>query len=319
VSGGDGAGRDEDCGAPLSLVVAVSSGAADPLVVVGGAVDSATVVRVGTGAGTLTAARPGGTAAVVVVATDPTDAVVVDPGLDRPVGGPRVVELVVGAGGLVTMVTLSVTGLTVDLSVDVVVGVTPVVTATLGVDPMSVVGATVVVILAGVDLSADAKRVVTTSWTVVGLGTAEEVVVECGGDPDGGGGVVAVVVTSALPVAGCVVSVTGCTAMGLSVVVTTPGGALVELVVRSVSGTPGAGGGEGVARSILLVVVAISAVEISGSVVVVVVVVTAAGAEVTEVTNAVDVTGRRGASVAFVEVTSRTTVLEVTSGSVFPV
>lgn len=104
--------------------------------------------------------------------------------------------------------------------------------------------------------------------------------------------VVALVDTSTLPVTGRVVSVIGCTVTGLwVVVVTTPGGGLVEAEVRRVSGVPGAGGG-GV-TSFLVVVATISAVEISGEVVVCVVVVGVAAAEVAEVTTGVvAVTGR---------------------------
>lgn len=98
----------------------------------------------------------------------------------------------------------------------------------------------------------------------------------------------------------------------MSVEVTTPGGALVEMVVRRVSG-----GGGGVA-SFLVVVAAISAVEISGGVVVLPVVAVTA-ADVTEVTSGVDVTGSRGTSVVLAEVTSRTTVVDGTSGGVFTV
>lgn len=104
--------------------------------------------------------------------------------------------------------------------------------------------------------------------------------------------VVALVDTTTLPVTGCVVSVIGCTMTGLRVVVTTPGGALVETVVRCVSGIPGTGGDGGV-TCFLVVVAEISAVEISGDVVDVdVVVVSVATADVAEVTTDFDVTGR---------------------------
>lgn len=129
--------------------------------------------------------------------------------------------------------------------------------------------------------------------------------------------VVALVDATTLPVTGCVVSVIGCTTTGLRVVVTTPGGALVEAVVRCVSGTPGAGGGEGVI-SFLVVVAATSAVEISGDVVVLAVV-KVATADVAEVTTGFVVTGTRGTSVVLVEVSTWMPVSEVTSGVVFTV
>lgn len=84
--------------------------------------------------------------------------------------------------------------------------------------------------------------------------------------------------------------------------VTTPGGVLVETVVRVVSATSGTGGG---VTSFLVVVAAISAVDVS--------VVVLAGSDVAEVKANFEVTGRRGASVILVEVTTGTTVSEVTS------
>lgn len=192
-----------------------------------------------------------------------------------------------------------------------ILGVTLVVTGTLGVVLRVVVRVMVVVVVAGVTLAVDTSRVVTLSRTVVGLGAAVEVVV-CS-DQDGSAMVVALVDNSTLPVTGCVVSVTGCTMTGLRVVVTTAGGALVEAVVRGVSTIPGTGGGGGV-TSFLVVVAAIS-----GDVVVLVVVVVVAAAEVAEVTTGFDVTGRRGTSVVLVEVTTWMPVSEVTSGVVFTV
>lgn len=155
-----------------------------------------------------------------------------------------------------------------------------------------------VVVVAGVALAVDTSRVVTLSQTVVGLGAAVEVVV-CSGDQDGGGVVVAPVDTSTLPVTGCVVSVSS-TMTGRRVVATTPGGALVETVVRVVSAIPGTGGGGGV-TSFLVVVAPISAVDIS---VVVLAVVAVAAADVAEVTTGLDVRGRRGTSVVLVVVTT---------------
>ncbi len=191
-----------------------------------------------------------------------------------------------------------------------ILGVTLVVTGTLGVILRVVVRVMVVVVVAGVALAVDTSRDVTLSRTVDDLGTAVEVVV-CS-DQNGGGMVVALVDTSTLPVNGCVVSVIGCTMTGLSVVVTMAGGACVVTVVRGVSAIPGAGGGGGV-TSFLVVVAAIS-----GDAVVLVVVVVAA-ADVAEVTTGFDVTGRRGTSVVLVEVTTWITVSEVTSGVVFTV
>lgn len=193
-----------------------------------------------------------------------------------------------------------------------ILGVTLVVTGTLGVVLRVVVRVMVVVVVAGVTLAVDTSRVVTLSRTVVGLGAAVEVVV-CS-DQDGSAMVVALVDNSTLPVTGCVVSVTGCTMTGLRVVVTTAGGALVEAVVRGVSTIPGTGGGGGV-TSFLVVVAAIS----GDIVVLVVVVVVVAAAEVAEVTTGFDVTGRRGTSVVLVEVTTWMPVSEVTSGVVFTV
>lgn len=156
-----------------------------------------------------------------------------------------------------------------------------------------------VVVVAGVALAVDTSRVVTLSHTVVGLGAAVEVVV-CSGDQDGGDVVVAPVDTSTLPVTGCVVSVISSTMTGRRVVATTPGGALVETVVRVVSAIPGTGGGGGV-TSFLVVVAPISAVDIS---VVVLAVVAVAAADVAEVTTGFDVRGRRGTSVVLVVVTT---------------
>lgn len=73
-------------------------------------------------------------------------------------------------------------------------------------------------------------------------------------------------------------------------VVSTSSGAFVETVVRCVSGIPGTGEG-GSVTSVLVVVTAISAVEILAEVVVLAVVVVAA-ADVEEVTTGCDVSGR---------------------------
>lgn len=210
--------------------------------------------------------------AVVVDGTPDVVVVVVVVGLGVTVGGPRLVDLVVTVGGLVAMVTLAVTGLIVDLSV--ILGVTLVVTGTLCVVLRVVVRVMVVVVVVGVALAVDTSRVVTFSGKVVGLGVADVEV-----NQDGGGVAVAPVDTSTLPVTGRVVSVISCVMTGLSVVVTTSGGARVGAVVRGVSGAIGAG--EGV-TSFLVVVAAISAVEILGDVVVCVVV-TVEAAEVAEV------------------------------------
>lgn len=144
------------------------------------------------------------------------------------------VDLVVSAEGLVAKVTRAVTGLMVDLSVTL--GVTLVVTGTLGVVLRVAVPVMVVAGAVGVALAVDTSRVVTFSGNVVGLGVVKVEV-----DQDGGGVVVAPVDTSTLPVTGRVASVIGCTTTGLSVV-TTSGGALVEPMVKGVSGAPGAGG-----------------------------------------------------------------------------
>lgn len=161
-----------------------------------------------------------------------------------------------------------------------ILGVTLVVMGTLGVVLMAVV------VVVGVALAVDTSRVVTLSGTVVGLGAAVEVVV-CSGDEDGGAVVVALVDASTLPVIGWVVSVIGCRMTGLRVVVTTPGGAFVETMVGGVSGIPGAGDGGGV-TSFMVVVAAISTVDISGDVVLTGV----ATADVKEVTIGFDVPGR---------------------------
>lgn len=196
ISGGGVTGWDVDGDTSVSLVVSVFSdvvsGLVSLVVVVGTAVDTVTVVRVGTGTAAVmvvgrgTAAGVSPCLVVLAVVTDPADvAMVVDgtpgmvvvPGLGGTVGGPIVVDLVVSAGGLGAMVTLAVTGRTVDLGVDVILGVTLVVTGTLGVVLKVVVLVMVVVVVAGVALSVDTSRVVTLSRTVVGLGGAVEVVV----------------------------------------------------------------------------------------------------------------------------------------------
>lgn len=286
VSGGGVSDCDVDDIVSVSLVVRVFSDVVDSLVVVMGmAVDAVTVVNVGTGTEVVMVVRLG-TAGVVsvrlvvlAVATDSADvAVVVDGTLDVvvarlgvTVGGPRVVDLVVTVEGLVAKVTRAVTGLMVDLSVTL--GVTLVVTGTLGVVLRIVVRVMVVAVAVGVALAVDTSRVVTFSGNVVGLGVVKVEV-----DQDGGGVDVALVDTSTLPVTGRIVSVIGCMMTGLSVV-TTSGGALVEAMVRGVSGAPGTGGG---VTSFLVVVAAMSAVEILGDVVLFVVV-TVAAAEVAKV------------------------------------
>lgn len=272
-------GRDVDGDASVSLVVTAFSEVVDSLVdIVGTAVDTVTVVRVGTGTRSeaVVVAVPGavvvvsarsvmltvvtGSADVATVVDGTSDTVVVL-GLGVTVGEPRVVDLTVTVVGLVPMVTLAVTGRMVDLSVDVSLGVTLVVTGTLGVILTVVVLVVVVVVGVGVALAVDTSRVVTFSPKVVCLGVAAEVVV-CSGDQDGGGVVVAVVAdTSTLPVTGCVVSVIGCTVTGLSVVVTSLGGGLVGIVVNGVSGAPGTSGGWGVTT--FMVVVAVVVEEIS--------------------------------------------------------
>ena len=242
------------------------------LVVVGTAVDAVTIVRIGPGARGVMVVGPG-TAAVVLssfvvltVVTDSVDLatvadgtadVVVVPGLGATVGGPRVVDLVVTVGGLVAIVTLAVCGLTVDRSVTVILGVTLVVTGTLGV-VLRVVREMVEAVVAGVALAVDTKRVVTLSEKIVVRGAADIVV--CSGDQDGGSLVAAVVETSTLPATGCVVSVNGWKTTGLGLVVKSPGGAVVGAVVRGIAGAPGAG--DGGVNSILVVVVAISSVEV---------------------------------------------------------
>lgn len=89
-------------------------------------------------------------------------------------------------------------------------------------------------------------------------------------------------------------------------VATTPGGALVETVVRVVSAIPDTGGGGGV-TSFLDVVATTSAVDVP---------VVAGEAEVK---TGRDTTGRRGTSVVLGVVTTRVTDSEVTSGDVFAV
>ncbi len=131
VSGGGVTSRDVDGDTSVSLVVSIFSDVTDSLVVVvETAVDTVAVVRVGTGSGAVmvvsreTAAVVSARSVVLTVVTDSADvATVVDgtpdmvvvPGLGVTVGGLRVVDLVVTAGGLVAMVTLAVTGLIVDL------------------------------------------------------------------------------------------------------------------------------------------------------------------------------------------------------------
>lgn len=193
-----------------------------------------------------------------------------------------------------------------------ILGVTLVATGALGVVLRVVVRVMLVAVVVVVALAVDTSRVVALSRTVVGLGAAVEVVV-CSGDQDGGGVAVAVVDTSTLPVSGCVVSVSGSPITGLRVVVTTPGGALVEVVVRVVSVIPGTGGG---VTSFLVVVATIPAVDIS---VVVSATVAVAAADVAEVTTGFEVTGRRGTLVVLEVVTAWTTASEVTSGVVFVV
>lgn len=131
VSGGVVTGWDVDGDTSVSLVVRVFSDVADSLVVVvGTAVDTVTVGRVGTGTGAVmvvsrrTAVVVLARSVVLAVVTDSADVetvvdgtpdMVVVPGLGVTVGGLRVVDLVVTTGGLVAMVTLAVIGLTVDL------------------------------------------------------------------------------------------------------------------------------------------------------------------------------------------------------------
>lgn len=131
VSGGIVTGWDVDGNMSVSLVVRVFSDVTDSLVViVGTAVDTVAIDIVGTGAAAVmvvmpeTAAVVSATWVVLAVMTDSADVamvvvgtpdMVVVPEIGVTVGGPRVVDLVVTAGGLVAIVTLAVTGLTVDL------------------------------------------------------------------------------------------------------------------------------------------------------------------------------------------------------------
>lgn len=209
-----------DGDASVSMVVTAFSDVVDSLVaIVGTAVDTVTVARVGTGTrpGALVVVVPRAAAVVsarsvvLTVVTGSPDVFTSDTVVGVTVGEPRVVDLTVTLGGLVATVTLAVTGRMVDLSVGVILGVTLVVTGSLGVVLRVVVRVMVVVVGAGVALAVDTRRVVTLSGKVVCLVVAAEVVV-CSGDQDGGGVVVAVVVdTSTLPVTGCISSVIGCT------------------------------------------------------------------------------------------------------------
>lgn len=123
VSGGGVTGWDVSGDTSVSLVVMVFSDVADSLV--GTAVDAVTVVRVGTGAGAVMVVRRETVSVVsacsvrLTVVTNlvvgGTPNVVAVPGLGATVGGPGVVDVIVTAGGLVAMVTLAETGLTVDL------------------------------------------------------------------------------------------------------------------------------------------------------------------------------------------------------------
>lgn len=305
-------GGVKDWGVDDKMSVSFSDVVDSLVVVIGKAVDAVSVVSVGTSTGVVMEVRLGTAGVVsvrlvvlavetesadVVIVADGTPDVVVVARLGATVGWPRVVDLVVTVGGLVPKVTRAVTGLMVDLSVTL--GVTLVVTGTLRV----VVRVMAVAVAVGVALAVDTSRVVTFSGNVVGLGAAKVEV-----DQDGGGVAAAVVDTSTLPVTGRVVPVISCMMTGLSVV-TTSGGALVEAMVRGVSGAPGAG-----VTSFLVVVAAISAVEILGDDVVFAVV-TVAAAEVAEVRSGfVVVTGRRGTSVVLVDVTAWMIVSEVTAG-----
>lgn len=186
------------------------------------AVDVVSVVKVGTGTGAVMVVEWGpvvvvwgswvvlavvsGSADVMVV--DVTPDVVVVPGLGVTAGGPTVVDLVITADGLVATVTVAETGLTVECSVDVVLGVILVVTRSLGVVLRVVVRVVEAVVVAGVALEVDTSRVVTLSRIVVVLGGAVEVVVRSG-DQDGRSVVVDVVDNWTLPVNGCVVSAVG--------------------------------------------------------------------------------------------------------------
>lgn len=129
----------------------------------------------------------------------------------------------------------------------------------------------------------------------------------CSRDHDGDAGVVAGVDTSALPVTGCVVSMTGCAVTGLTVETT-----LVGTVVRGVSGAPGPGGGSGLAIDLVVNSICCS-VEICE---VVVLAVTADG--VGEVTGLI-VTVSGGTSVVLVEMTSGRTGSVVSCGVVLTV
>lgn len=313
VSGGGVAGCDVDGDTSVSSVVRSFLVVGDTVVVaVETAVDAVTVAGVRLGRAV------DGSACWVVLAVVTnsvacgTPGVVVVPRLGVTAGWPAAVSLVAAVEGLAVMVTLAVTGLMVDLSVIVVL----IVTGTLEVVLRVVVRVMVVVVVEGVALVVDASRVVTLSAKVVGLGTAEVAV--CAGDQRGGGVVVALVVASARPVAGRVVSVAGCVMTGLLVVVTTPG-ALVDAVVSDVSGAPGAGdcGGGGGVTGFLVGVAAGPVVEISREGVVRVVEAVAA-ADVAEVmTGFLVVSGGRGTSVVLVGVATGLTVSDVTSGVVF--
>ena len=182
---------------------------------VGTAVVAVAVVAVGTGTGAVVVVRRGAAVSTgsvvradILTAVDDAPDVVDVLGLGSTVGAPRVVDLVVPGEGLVAVVTLGVTGLMVDLSVDVNLGVTLAVRGTLGVVLRVDVCVMLVDVVAGVALDVDTSRVVTLSWIVVTLGATEEVVV-WGEETGGGEGVVAFVETSTLPVAGCVVFVIG--------------------------------------------------------------------------------------------------------------
>lgn len=123
---------------------------------------------------------------------------------EATVGEPRVVDLVVIAEGLVAMVTLAVIGLVV---AEVVLGVTLVVTGTLGVVRKVVVRKVVVDVEVGVAPDVT-SRVMSLSITVVTFGAVTDVVV-CTRGKDRDDMVVDLVVTCTLSVTGCFVSVIG--------------------------------------------------------------------------------------------------------------
>lgn len=228
-------GWDVNAGPSVSSVV-LSDVTGSLRVVVGTPVVTVAAVGVGAGVGAVTAVWRGTVVVVsgcsVVLAVATTTAGVLTtvggvPGVAVMLGAPvvRPTAVDVTAGGLVAMVTLVETGLIVSLSVDVNIGVTLVVAGSVAVVTRVVGRAAVVLVVAvvvvagvavaGVVAAVDGNRVVTLSGGVVGLGSAEEVVVGSSVDEYGGGVVVAVTDTSAPPVTWCVVTVTGSTVTGL--------------------------------------------------------------------------------------------------------